>query len=69
MSPLWRDEVGAYLSPHRLCLVRTRRGPRPKPLVEYVQRFEEVRDDSWERPVAALAAMLAQHGLLIAPSG
>jgi hypothetical protein len=25
-----------------------------------VQRFEEVRDDSWERPVAALAAMLAQ---------
>ena len=22
MSPLWRDEVGAYLSPHRLCLVR-----------------------------------------------
>jgi hypothetical protein len=40
--------------------VRTRRGPRPQPLVEYVQRFAEVKDDSWERPVAALAAMLAQ---------
>ena len=56
MSPLWRDEVGAYLSPHRLCLVRMRRGARPKPVAEHAQRCEDVRSDSWEAPLAALAA-------------
>jgi len=60
VSPLWRDEVGAYLSPHRLCLVRMRRGARPKPVAEHAQRFEDVRSDSWEAPLAALAAMLEQ---------
>ena len=60
MSPLWRDEVGAYLSPHRLCLVRMQRGARPKPVAEHEQRFENVRNDSWEAPVAALGTVLAQ---------
>jgi hypothetical protein len=62
VSPLWRDEVGAYLSPHRLCLVRMQRGARPKPVAEHEQRFDNVRNDAWEAPVAALAAMLAQPG-------
>ena len=60
MSPLWRDEVGAYLSPHRLCLVRMRRGPRPKPVAEHEERFEDVKSDGWEAPVAALVSMLGQ---------
>lgn len=59
MSPLWRDEVGAYLSPHRLCLVRMKRGARPTPVAEHEQRFETVKD-SWAAPLEALAAMLAQ---------
>jgi hypothetical protein len=60
VSPLWRDEVGAYLSPHRLCLVRLRRGARPKPVTEHEQRFGDVSNASWEAPLAALAAMLEQ---------
>jgi len=60
VSPLWRDEVGAYLSPHRLCLVRLQRGARPKPVAEHEQRFENVRNDSWEAPLAALGALLGQ---------
>lgn len=60
MSPLWRDEVGAYLSPHRLCLVRMQRGARPKPAAKHEQHFEEVRDESWEHPLTAMAALLAQ---------
>jgi hypothetical protein len=58
VSPLWRDEVGAYLSPHRLCLVRLRRGARARFVAEHEQRFESVMDNSWEAPLAALAAML-----------
>jgi len=60
VSPLWRDEVGAYLSPHRLCLVRLQRGARPKPVAEHEQRFENVKNDSWEVPLSALSALLAQ---------
>ena len=29
MSPLWRDEVGLYLSPRRVVLTRMKRGIRP----------------------------------------
>ena len=30
MSPLWRDEIGAYLTPKRILLVRMKRGMRPQ---------------------------------------
>jgi len=60
VSPLWRDEVGAYLSPHRLCLVRLRRGARPKPVAEHEQRFEAGESHSWEPALAAFAALLQQ---------
>ena len=60
MSPLWRDEVGAYLSPYRLCLVRMRRGVRPTPVAEHEQRLEGVKGDSFGPALEAFAAMLAQ---------
>jgi len=60
VSPLWRDEVGAYLSPHRLCLVRMKRGARPQSVAEHEERFESVGDNSWESPLAALAAKLGE---------
>lgn len=59
MSPLWRDEVGAYVSPHHLCLVRMERGVQPRLSAEHEQRFEGVKDESWSRPVEALGALLA----------
>jgi len=43
VSPLWRDEVGAYLSPHRLCLVRMKRGAKPTHVAEHELRFEGVK--------------------------
>jgi hypothetical protein len=60
VSPLWRDEVGAYLSPHRLCLVRMKRGVKPTQAAEHELRLENVKGDSWGAPLEALAAMLAQ---------
>ena len=60
MSPLWRDEVGAYLSPHRLCLVRMKRGVKPTHAAEHEIRFEGVKTDSWAPALEALATLLAQ---------
>jgi hypothetical protein len=60
VSPLWRDEVGAYLSPHRLCLVRMKRGTKPRMVAEHEQRLEGAKTDSWAAPLEALAAVLAQ---------
>jgi hypothetical protein len=60
VSPLWRDEVGAYLSPYRLCLVRMKRGVRPTQAAEHEMRFEGVKGDSWSAAVEAFATLLAQ---------
>ena len=60
MSPLWRDEVGVYLSPHRLCLVRLKRGVRPAPAAEHEQRLEAVKGDAWEAPLESLAGRLGE---------
>jgi hypothetical protein len=40
--------------------VRLQRGGRPKPVAEHEQRFETVKNDSWEAPLSALGALLAQ---------
>jgi hypothetical protein len=61
VSPLWRDEVGAYLSPHHLCLVKMQRGVHPMLAAEHEQRFEGVKDESWTRALEALGTMLAQE--------
>jgi hypothetical protein len=60
VSPLWRDEVGAYLSPHRLCLVRMKRGVKPTQAAEHELRFENVKADAWAAPLEAFAATLAE---------
>lgn len=60
MSPLWRDEVGAYLSPHRLCLVRMKRGTRPAPAAEHEQRLEGAKGDGYGAALEAFAATLSQ---------
>ena len=60
MSPLWHDEIGVYLSPHRLCLVRMQRGVRPKPIAEHEQGLESAQAAGWSTPLDALEALLAQ---------
>jgi hypothetical protein len=61
VSPLWRDEVGAYVSPHHLCLVRMQRGVHPTLSAEHEQRFDGVTDESSSRALEALGTMLAQE--------
>ena len=58
MSPLWRDEVGVYLSPRRLCLVRMGRGIRAQLLREEQQTVAS-ESTGWDAALAALGARLA----------
>jgi hypothetical protein len=60
VSPLWRDEVGAYLSPHRLCLVRMQRGMRPVLQAEFEQPLEATRGDAWAAALEAFAGKLGE---------
>jgi len=57
VSPLWRDEVGVYFSPRRLCLVRMGRGLRPKLLRE--EQFNVAGESAgWEAALGVLSAQL-----------
>ena len=59
MSPLWRDEVGMYLTPRRVCLVRIGRGMRPT-LLREEDHSEAQRTPGWEPVLALLEGRLAQ---------
>ena len=59
MSPLWRDEIGAYLSPHRLCLVRMQRGVKPVPAATHEQHLAP-SGVSFGPALEAFASVLAQ---------
>lgn len=58
MSPLWRDEIGVYLSARRLCLVRMGRGIKPQLLREEQQTIE-TETAGWDTVLAALSRQLA----------
>jgi hypothetical protein len=59
VSPLWRDEVGAYLAPHRLCLVQLGRGLRPR--VGREQNFElPAGGADWTKALETLEQQLTE---------
>jgi len=58
VSPLWRDEIGIYLSARRLCLVRMGRGMRPR-LVREEQLAVDTEAAGWDPALAALSQKLA----------
>ena len=60
MSPLWRDEIGIYLAPHKLALTRLARGVKPKSVGEASWSNELVDDTHWNAALAALDARLAK---------
>jgi hypothetical protein len=60
VSPLWHDEIGAYLAPHRVCLVRMKRGARPAPVGEHEQSLESHPPGAWAPALGALDAVLSQ---------
>jgi hypothetical protein len=61
VSPLWRDEIGIFLSPHKLSLARLARGVRPKATAETGWINEHRSDSGWTSCLTAL------HGLLAKP--
>ncbi len=60
MSPLWRDEVGVHLSPDKVCLVRLRRGFRPRVTGEHEQLLADRGSGSWSAALAALDELLGK---------
>ncbi len=59
MSPLWRDEVGMYLAPRRLCLVRMGRGLKPA-LVHQEDHPNSASGYDWEGALASCEAYLSK---------
>jgi len=60
VSPLWRDEIGAHLSPRRLCMVRMKRGVKPTLGAEHEQEFDPRQLTDWTGALEALDGLLAQ---------
>jgi hypothetical protein len=60
VSPLWRDEIGIYLAPHKLALTRQARGLRPKSVGEDGWVNDFVDDTQWAAALGALDALLAR---------
>ena len=60
MSPLWRDEIGIYLAPHKLALTRLARGVKPKSVGEASWVNELEADTHWSNALNALEALLAR---------
>ena len=60
MSPLWRDEIGIYLAPHKLALTRLARGVKPKSVGEASWTNELEDDTHWSNALNALDALLAK---------
>jgi hypothetical protein len=60
VSPLWRDELGIFLGPHKLSIARLRRGVRPKPAGETGWINERRGDVGWNATLTALDALLGK---------
>lgn len=60
MSPLWRDELGIYLAPRRVCLVRLKRGLKPAVAGEHEQAVETDHVGHWGPALSAADALLSQ---------
>ena len=60
MSPLWRDEIGIYLAPHKLALTRLARGVRPRSIGEANWSNDLEDDVHWSNALNALNAFLAK---------
>ena len=60
MSPLWRDEIGIYLAPHKLALTRLARGVKPKTVGTVGWVNEVAGDMHWSATLSALDALLAK---------
>jgi hypothetical protein len=60
VSPLWRDEIGIYVAPHKLALTRLARGVRPKTVGAANWVNDRVDDTHWSAALSALDSTLAK---------
>ena len=60
MSPLWRDEIGIYLAPHKLSVTRLARGVRAQQVAQAGWVNDVAGDSHWTAVLAALDAKLSQ---------
>jgi hypothetical protein len=60
VSPLWRDELGIYLAPHKLALTRLARGVRARQVGQTGWVNGVAGDTHWAAVLAALDALLAR---------
>jgi hypothetical protein len=60
VSPLWRDEIGIYLAPHKLAMTRLARGVSPKSVGEANWTNELADDTHWSNALNALDALLSR---------
>jgi hypothetical protein len=60
VSLLWRDEVGAHLSPRAVYMVRLKRGIKPSSIGEHEQSIESQPPQQWAAALAAIDAQLAK---------
>lgn len=59
MSPLWRDEVGIFLAPTKVVLVRLARGVRPQPVASVQRTVSSNHPSTWDAALASLCEVLA----------
>ncbi|MDQ3187216.1 MAG: hypothetical protein M3Q16_12335 [Pseudomonadota bacterium] len=60
MSPLWRDQIQVFFAPHRVDLVRSHRGIKPKQAAKLSTVCERDPDLlAWEQPLGQLDQMIA----------
>ena len=61
MSPLWRDEIGVFIGPTKVALVRMRRGIRPKCVAEQCISVDTRGGNAWQSAIATLREQLANN--------
>jgi hypothetical protein len=61
VSPLWRDEVGLYVSPRRIVLTRMKRGLRPVNVAERNFPVANAETNQWQPALDALESCLDEN--------
>jgi hypothetical protein len=60
VSPLWRDEVGIFVSPTCVVVNRMQRGLRPRCVADEFVSVDNTSTTDWAPAIAALRTLLAQ---------
>jgi hypothetical protein len=68
VSLSWRDEIGVYLAPSRVLMIRVGRGLRPKVIAEHEHAVTTDNFNDWKGPLTVLEQMLEEPEWRRAPA-